>query len=383
MRRHVIPLVIALILSSAVVALAFAQTPPQFKLGFKTVADQISDVVGQPLEDEHYGANGDSLQQTTTGLMVWRKADNWTAFTDGQRTWINGPAGIQDRPNEERFEWEATDQPSPETSSPASAPSATPALPVKPTSSPLPAIPSSTEPPASAGITIFENGFEGGVINNNFVGWDGTTLEGSGSISADSSIKASGQYSALFNCPSGNNGTVDRAYSYKTFRFPSSDAVWVKTKFRFDGAGTSLQFGGGFLLQLMRDLNAPGTPNQLWNPEFYSPRQEFDNPGGGAYPFQLAGSSAAGSRIHSSWHTYVYPDTWYDVKMKVDYTGTYPTANLWLNGAYQGNLVDNSKPSSSAPRPTAVMVGSPWWDEASREKLYIDQVGLYTADPDL
>ena len=50
---------------------------------------------------------GDSVQQTTGGLLVWRKADNWTAFTDGYRTWINGPNGLVQRLNTERFEWEA------------------------------------------------------------------------------------------------------------------------------------------------------------------------------------------------------------------------------------------------------------------------------------
>lgn len=85
---------------------AFAQQF-EFKLGFKLLADQIPDIVGQPLENEHWGDNGDSLQQTTTGLMAWRKADNWTAFTNGSRTWINGPSGVQDRPNGERFDWEA------------------------------------------------------------------------------------------------------------------------------------------------------------------------------------------------------------------------------------------------------------------------------------
>ena len=79
----------------------------QFKLGFKALADQIPNVVGVPLESEHYGPNGDSLQETSNGLMVWRKADNWTAFTNGSWTWVNGPNGIQDRSNDVRFPWEA------------------------------------------------------------------------------------------------------------------------------------------------------------------------------------------------------------------------------------------------------------------------------------
>ena len=40
------------------------------------------------------------------GLLVWRKADNFTAFTDGGTTWVNGPNGLQSRPNGERFSWE-------------------------------------------------------------------------------------------------------------------------------------------------------------------------------------------------------------------------------------------------------------------------------------
>ncbi len=80
---------------------------PQFRLGFAALAAQLGpDIVGSPVENEHYAANGDSQQLTTKGLMVWRKADNWTAFTDGFRTWVNGPYGVQERLNSERFPWE-------------------------------------------------------------------------------------------------------------------------------------------------------------------------------------------------------------------------------------------------------------------------------------
>lgn len=79
----------------------------QFVLGFKTLHDLIPDVVGQCKSDVSYNAvNGDGLQYTTGGMLVWRKADNWTAFTDGYRTWINGPLGLQQRLNTERFPWE-------------------------------------------------------------------------------------------------------------------------------------------------------------------------------------------------------------------------------------------------------------------------------------
>ncbi|GEM_PF-2359916 len=106
MKRLALAAIVSVALYLVLAGTAMAQSKPEFKLGFKALADQISDVVGEPLENEHWGSNGDSLQQTATGLMVWRKADNWTAFTDGSRSWLNGPNGVQSRGNDERFEWE-------------------------------------------------------------------------------------------------------------------------------------------------------------------------------------------------------------------------------------------------------------------------------------
>jgi len=80
----------------------------QFVLGFATLHNLIPQIVGQCLENEHHNpTNGDGLQMTTNGLLVWRKADNFTAFTDGFRTWVNGPFGLQMRLNSQRFFWEA------------------------------------------------------------------------------------------------------------------------------------------------------------------------------------------------------------------------------------------------------------------------------------
>lgn len=106
MKRLSFVFLLSLLASLSALGVASAQSKPEFKLGFRILANQIPDVVGEPQENEHWGVNGDSLQQTTTGLMVWRKADNWTAFTDGSRTWINGPSGNQSRANDERFSWE-------------------------------------------------------------------------------------------------------------------------------------------------------------------------------------------------------------------------------------------------------------------------------------
>ncbi len=105
--RYLTAILVATFLAILAVSTVSAQTPPTFKLGFKALADQIPDVVGAPTENEHFNpSNGNSEQHTTKGLMVWRKADNWTAFTNGYMTWINGPYGLQSRLNTARFPWE-------------------------------------------------------------------------------------------------------------------------------------------------------------------------------------------------------------------------------------------------------------------------------------
>jgi hypothetical protein len=77
-------------------------------LGFETLRTLVGAAkVGDCLEDQRFVASGNAQQRTTGGLLVWRKEDNWTAFTDGYQTWINGPFGVQQRLNTERFPWEA------------------------------------------------------------------------------------------------------------------------------------------------------------------------------------------------------------------------------------------------------------------------------------
>jgi plastocyanin len=81
--------------------------PCGFVLGFETLRTLIGpQIVGQCLEDQRFAANGNAEQRTTGGLLVWRKADNWTAFTNGHETWLNGPMGLQRRLNTTRFTWE-------------------------------------------------------------------------------------------------------------------------------------------------------------------------------------------------------------------------------------------------------------------------------------
>src|SRR2546422_720490 len=128
-RRAIRVLLAALLLLATTVVEAptlTAQAGCTFTLGFKALRDQIPEAVGDCLDDEHFNrAKGNSEQRTRGGLRVWRKADNWTAFTDGSTTWINGPEGLASRPNAgPLFPWEAA--PAPPAPQPA-VPAATPA----------------------------------------------------------------------------------------------------------------------------------------------------------------------------------------------------------------------------------------------------------------
>ena len=82
-------------------------------LGFGKVESQLGpSTVGECVENERHDPQaGVTSQATTRGLLVWRRGDGALAFTDGHRTWLLGPAGLQRRLNAERLCWEADADP--------------------------------------------------------------------------------------------------------------------------------------------------------------------------------------------------------------------------------------------------------------------------------
>lgn len=55
---------------------------PEFLFGFKDLAERLgADVVGEPVEDEHYFPDGKtSLQQSTRGVFIYSKEGNAAGF---------------------------------------------------------------------------------------------------------------------------------------------------------------------------------------------------------------------------------------------------------------------------------------------------------------
>ncbi len=112
MKKALAALFSSVLLGGMAAAPAYAQQAPapspacQFILGFKTLHDLAPSEVGDCTDNQAFAPNGDAQQHTTKGLMAWRKIDNWTAFTNGYKTWINGPDGLVSRLNTDRFPWE-------------------------------------------------------------------------------------------------------------------------------------------------------------------------------------------------------------------------------------------------------------------------------------
>ena len=109
-------------------------------LGFKALHDLIPDIVGDCLQNWHFNSNGDFVQATTDGLLIRRKSDSWTAFTDGYRTWINGPHGLEERLNTQRLSWELDYAPGGAVATPTPTPMPPTPTPIPPTSTPAPRI---------------------------------------------------------------------------------------------------------------------------------------------------------------------------------------------------------------------------------------------------
>lgn len=76
---------------------------PHFSHGFAFLKSQLGDLMGEPLECEHYDAAGNAFQKTTTGQAHYVKETNTPSFTAGNRVWAWTPAGLVDRVSEGEY----------------------------------------------------------------------------------------------------------------------------------------------------------------------------------------------------------------------------------------------------------------------------------------
>lgn len=68
---------------------------PSFAFAIGDLHSVLGAIMGDPVECEHpNSANGDTLQQTTTGLAVYRQDSNTPEFTDGWNHWALTDQGV-------------------------------------------------------------------------------------------------------------------------------------------------------------------------------------------------------------------------------------------------------------------------------------------------
>jgi endonuclease/exonuclease/phosphatase family metal-dependent hydrolase len=68
---------------------------PYFIHGFAFLKDQLGDLMGEPLECEHYDPEGNAFQRTTTGQASYLKQTNTPTFTSGARHWAWTSRGLE------------------------------------------------------------------------------------------------------------------------------------------------------------------------------------------------------------------------------------------------------------------------------------------------
>lgn len=101
-RLNVVGLILGLVMFfGAVVALAQIETfcpsgqAPHFQYGFAFLKQQLGEIMGEPLQCEHYDAKGNAFQQTTTGQAIYQKETNRLTFSGGHHVWTWTPDGLK------------------------------------------------------------------------------------------------------------------------------------------------------------------------------------------------------------------------------------------------------------------------------------------------
>ena len=106
-KRTLVSLAAAAPLLFATAPAIHADSGCTFNNGFALLDGMIPEQIGACLNGEHQAGNGTVVQETAGGLLAWNPADNLPEFTNGAVTWVLGPLGLQVRPNNVRFAYEA------------------------------------------------------------------------------------------------------------------------------------------------------------------------------------------------------------------------------------------------------------------------------------
>ncbi|MCA9379370.1 DUF2341 domain-containing protein [Candidatus Dojkabacteria bacterium] len=195
----------------------------------------------------------------------------------------------------------------------------------------------------NAGVTpLFSDGFE----SNDFSAWDSTTQTGSSTISTGAGYKYSGTYGMLYSGTCASD-CQDNAYVRDNFTFPTNNKVYLTTRVYFD---TQSNWGYGTPeSKAIMTIDGAST-NMAWL---------IVGKATANHPFlRLAYKAKNGTNTFSGSEVVLDLDTWYDITIMIDKSGSNPIVQWWLDGSSQSSSTDTSSGSSGlAATPTNAKTG--------------------------
>lgn len=109
MRRSIVALIagLALLAPAAPAAAQTAGVNCSYQDSFATMDSLVPQVLGACVANAHPSNQaGDTMQETSNGLLTWTKATNVAEFTDGHSTWVLSGYGLILRDAGSAYSWE-------------------------------------------------------------------------------------------------------------------------------------------------------------------------------------------------------------------------------------------------------------------------------------
>lgn len=255
-----------------------------------------------------------------------------------------------------------------------------------PTLSPTPTI--TPTPTPLPGVILFSDGYEGGLVDGSFNNWSSTVVAspvGEAMVSDDTIIFYEGSHSGKFEVSDGIQGGF--AYTNQEITWPTVNKLWYSCSFRIDDY-LNAALGGIYLMQAYirsgawRDRadieivdanNAEGLePGQILSPGTFLLRMAYRGRDGSREGHRQSEMIQAPTR-----------NTWHNIQMLIDLSGTRPKYAWWLNDRFIWQDTDTSN-GTDTQAPTDFQAGltNIDWGQGNQGRVWMDSCTVSTFGPE-
>jgi hypothetical protein len=223
---------------------------------------------------------------------------------------------------------------------------------------------------------IFSDGFESG----NFTAWDGGGASSLTTRAVGAGYAKNGSYGAQFTV-NDNLGSVLNWYAYvqDQFTVPGSNQVWIEAWVNFPGFSwdaSDMNIAGEHAVMMLRDTTRSGSRDAqqvAW--------LVIEVDGDGNPALRPAVRPRTGSILWVGSEITLAADTWYQIMLKYDWSGTNPVIEWFLNGVSQVSYTDSTTGTALQPnRAEFGIVDNVNWEIGSYT-IWMDDCGVYDSDP--